>query len=381
MKINVILALLMIIGAGAGARAQEKKADSFQITGQFQNAANLKVYIKEGDKPGQFKDSTTADASGKFTFKGKVIEPISVYLYFGGIQGSRKFFLENAVMTVNGDAKKDLYQAKISGSRENRLFDEYKEKNSAINERMASLIKPYLEALESKAKPEKRDTIEYMSLAKKASFRWRDSVVSQQTEFISAHPHSAVSLEVMTYVLSVVPPTKLDSLMRLMERTPVGQYAMALKLRGMIDKLLKLSLGALAPDFIQPDTAGKDVQLSSMRGKYVLVDFWASWCAPCRMENPNVLKAYHKFKDRNFTVLAVSIDTDRKAWVKAIKEDKMPWTQVSDLKAGNEAGKLYAVSAVPTNYLLDPEGKIIAVNLRGDALEQALDQNLSKGSR
>lgn len=138
-----------------------------------------------------------------------------------------------------------------------------------------------------------------------------------------------------------------------------------------------LEEGQLAPNFSQKDPNGKDISLSSFRGKYVLVDFWASWCGPCRRENPYVVKAYERFKDKNFTILGVSLDNSKDAWLKAIKADKLTWTHVSDLKGWkNEVAVLYSVRSIPTNYLLDPDGRIIAKNLRGSDLEKVLAEHL-----
>jgi thiol-disulfide isomerase/thioredoxin len=134
-----------------------------------------------------------------------------------------------------------------------------------------------------------------------------------------------------------------------------------------------------APDFTQTDPDGKPVKLSDFRGKYLLLDFWASWCGPCRAENPNVVKAYNQYKDKNFTILSVSLDKEdaREAWLAAIKKDGMPWNHVSDLKYWkNEASVLYTIQAIPDNFLLSPEGKIIARGLRGEALAAKLAELL-----
>ncbi len=137
----------------------------------------------------------------------------------------------------------------------------------------------------------------------------------------------------------------------------------------------KLAIGAVAPDIELPDTEGKPVRLSALRGKYVLLDFWAAWCGPCRYENPNIVEVFQKYKNKGFTVYGISLDEDRDKWLKAIDKDRLTWTNVSDLKGWNNvAAKAYGVNAIPKNFLLDKEGRIIAKNLRGKALEKKLKE-------
>ena len=143
----------------------------------------------------------------------------------------------------------------------------------------------------------------------------------------------------------------------------------------MVDKMKAVAIGVAAPEIALPDPTGKIVTLSSLRGKYVLVDFWAKWCGPCRQENPNVVRVYNKYKDRGFEVFGVSLDRSKEDWLQAIAEDGLAWTHVSDLKYFNsEAARAYNINAIPFPILLNPEGKIIAKNLRGKALEAKLEQ-------
>lgn len=147
----------------------------------------------------------------------------------------------------------------------------------------------------------------------------------------------------------------------------------------LVDKMKTIAIGQPAPEIALPDTTGQIVKLSSMKGKYVLVDFWAKWCGPCRMENPNVVRVFHKFKDKGFTVFGVSLDRKKDDWLKAIAEDKLAWTHVSDLKYWqSEAAKTYNITGIPFSLLLDPNGVIVAKNLRGAALEKKLAEIFNK---
>jgi peroxiredoxin len=145
------------------------------------------------------------------------------------------------------------------------------------------------------------------------------------------------------------------------------------KLESIVSSATKTAVGQMAPEFSQADTSGNPISLSSLRGKYVLIDFWASWCGPCRQENPNIVKAYAAYKDKGFDILGVSLDQQKSDWLKAIETDKLYWNQVSDLKYWeNDVAKLYGIQSIPASFLLDKEGRIIAKNLRGAELEAKL---------
>src|SRR5882757_7282729 len=171
-------------------------------------------------------------------------------------------------------------------------------------------------------------------------------------------------------------PVELDSLYNTLSPALKGTETAA-NFQKALEPLKHTAPGTMAPDFTQNDANGVPVKLSSFRGKYVLVDFWASWCGPCREENPNVVRVYNKYKDKNFTILGVSLDKaeGRANWLAAIKSDGLNWTQVSDLKFwSNQVAALYYVSSIPANFLIDPSGKIIAKDLRGDDLDDKLKE-------
>jgi peroxiredoxin len=202
-------------------------------------------------------------------------------------------------------------------------------------------------------------------------------VVKTGKDFIKGHPANVASIWLLMNELR----SRLDaeefqllfsSLDKSIQNGPYGESVTA-----YIKTLKANGVNVTADDFSQDDTKGQQVKLSSFRGKYVLVDFWASWCGPCRQENPNVVKAYNKYKDKNFTILGVSLDDNRDRWLRAINQDGLHWTQVSDLRGwGNEVAVQYGIQSIPSNFLVSPEGKIIARNLRGEDLEAKLQELL-----
>lgn len=196
-----------------------------------------------------------------------------------------------------------------------------------------------------------------------------------------------VSLYALSYAMDVNKDTVMNLMARIQKKWPGNNYVKDVSKQ--LDEFNKaqtqqtqapqqgLVVGTEAPEITMDDTEGKSFSLSSLRGKYVLVDFWASWCGPCRAENPNVVAAYQKYKDKNFTILGVSLDQTKEAWLKAIKDDHLDWKQISDLKFWSSAAvPAYQIQGIPYNVLVDPQGKIIASELRGQMLDTKLAEVL-----
>jgi len=337
-------------------------------------AKSFLIYFVNGK---QVVDSA-AITKGIFKFSGTVTEPLQAQLVLdhygegltrlGRNADATTLYLEKGNIAVAG--KDSVKNASISGSKVNNDNNNYKLSIAKAEEAVKVINAEYFAAPAAKQK----DPAFIAGL--KTKF---DEAVAKgkelQVKYVEQNPDSYVSLMVLKDLAGMdINVPLIEPLYNNLSADIRGTVAGSAFSKA-INSARSTSIGAMAPLFTQKDANDKDVSLMNFRGKYVLLDFWASWCIPCRQENPNVLKTYNKYKTKNFTVLGVSLDRPgkREDWLAAIKADGLDWTQVSDLKFwDNEAAKLYNIKGIPQNYLIDPNGKIIAKNLRGDDLDKTL---------
>jgi peroxiredoxin len=321
-----------------------------------------KVFITDPDSPTDTIASTISKQN-TFTLKGSLPESKLYNISFVPVDKKGLLFIDNNIITIQGDIN-NTQKLNVSGSPAHASFLQFQQ-------RFEPYFRRYAQLTEQANKTGVNDSLLkiYKGLVKE--------VGDAGESFASENRDKNISAFMWATIMQVVDSTdrvekSFQSLTPNVQQSFYGKY-----LAGRIADTKIGKVGTAALDFTQADTTGNPVALSSFKGKYVLVDFWASWCGPCRQENPNLVVAFDKFKGKNFTVLGVSLDNNRDRWLKAIADDQLKWTHVSDLKYWqNEVALKYKIQSIPQNILVDPNGVIVARNLRGEELQEKLCQLL-----
>jgi peroxiredoxin len=359
MRKFVVAMLAFILFACNGPQKQE----GFQILGTIKGLTQKMAFL-ERRKDGNWEkiDSCSIDTlKGKFEMKGKLDFPEMLYLSFAKGKNVR-IFVENAQIKISADSIQDP-NIKIIGSKSEDEFKAYMDKMDTINKDLTEINKKFISAQKAndtvtmKKLDEQYDKLSEIVYQKQRAFS-KDFVSKNRTSFVAPY----ILWSELAYDMEA---SEMDSLVKGFDTTlSKSMYVKLLNER--VDILKKVSVGQPAPDFTMNDSLGNPVKLSSLFGKYLLVDFWASWCGPCRHENPNIVAAYKEFNKKGFDILGVSLDRDKSKWTTAIRKDHLIWHHVSDLQYwNNAAAKLYGIRSIPSNLLLDRNGIIIARNLIG----------------
>ena len=341
-----------------------KKEEGYTINGKFTDLKDGTVYLEFNDGDKKITDST-AITNGSFSFKGKVDQPLLYTIKLKGSEFGARFLLDNETITFQ--AKKDsVHDAKFSGAVQDSIYKSYYQNEYKKISKVAGSVYKISDSLTQNGKV--KLTADQKAMLDK---RWEDlqNFGDDLTgKFIKTHKDKlAAALIINERIVNYTPEKVTEYYALLTPEIQKSFYGKKLKIE--IDIAEKTAIGATAPEFSQTDVNGKIIKLSDYKGKYVLVDFWASWCGPCRKENPYVVQAYKAYHDKGLDILGVSLDEKKDLWEKAIEKDGLIWTHISDLKGWkNEVAGLYGVKMVPTNYLIAPDGKIIAKNLREEAL-------------
>lgn len=354
-KRTFVMGLSVLLCGSASIFAQEKI--NFSIQGKLDSLGSEKVIFQYQLGDSLLKDSVQAE-NGVFYFAGNI--PTTT---FTAIRMKKQYFLP--IMVSPGDhvkvsgSLKQLDEVNIKGASHQPVWQAWSQDWKKITTK-AGVLYHQLDSIGEKGDRSAVDS----------SFKALDLELQQAVaKLVKRYPSSPVTAMVINDRFVNYPNPGLARKFYEQLNDSAKQSAYGLALGKAVEEFTEVAVGSVAKNFTLPDTSGKPFTLTSLRGKYVLIDFWASWCVPCRKENPNVVAAYKQYHDKGFDILGVSLDSKKDAWLSAIAKDRLTWMHVSDLKGWkNSAAQKYHVKAVPTNYLLDPEGKIIASNLRGEAL-------------
>ncbi|WP_133533027.1 TlpA disulfide reductase family protein [Flavobacterium dankookense] len=379
MKKIILLLAITLIAVSCNSLSEGE----YSITGTIKGLPNGIVYLEKPDENGMSAKAvdTVKIIDGKFEIKGNSTEPEMYFLQVEKVNGKVAFILEEGEISVEVD-KDSIFKSKIGGTYSNDEFYSFNQKSNEIQKSSQKKIMDFQMKNMAKMKEaqEKNDTVAINSLRKEYK-----GLQKNMTDFLFGypkdHPKSYISMLIIQSMIGNPEhkiedvEIKFNALDKKLKETKVGKK-IAEKIKEIknaskaIPTTSGINVGAVAPDFSAKNPQGKIVSLKSSLGKVTIIDFWASWCGPCRAENPNVVALYNELHTKGLNIIGVSLDKDAAKWKEAIAKDGLTWTQISNLKEFNDPiAKQYGITQIPTTYILDSKGTIVAKDLRGKELK------------
>lgn len=357
-----------------GVKTSKKRP--YTIIGTIRGRSPKMIFIAHFDSVGRYRKIDSAQVeNGKFSISGELesVTPcamgVRVFSKTGKPEGtiySGEFILDSGTTTINCHVD-SINKLIAKGTNEQNQYAEFKQKTALLREQINAAVGEQYRLSKSKDK-------KLIMAATQKYNRYVDQLGAAVLNHVKQYPSSETSALIIAKFAFKQDVNLLQPLYTLLSPT-VQQSAFGKVVEQKLLSSDRTAVGKIAPDFSLPDMNGKSHLLSNYRGKFILIDFWASWCGPCRRENPHLLNTYLKYKSKNFEILGISMDSNKKNWQEAVKEDGLPWVHLSDLKANKgEIKSMYGINQIPMNFLLDKDGKIVARNLIGVELEAKLAQ-------